>query len=330
LIAGSGPAESYRRTFPHGLMFHRFRSSDDPSRWQGALSPDELEAVLRYVGVENILAPDEWMARLSAGALAETDLCITFDDGLRAQADYALPVLRRHGVRAFWFAYTCVHEGRPVKSEIYSFVAGQIGGMGTMIAEFMERAGPDLLRQLETAEFEAYAQRIRAVGPFYTDDDIRYRFLRNAPRNTDAFEGIMDGIVASHGFGIAELTARLWLTGADLARLDREGHAIGLHSHDHPYEIAKLDAREQRRQYETNYAAIEAATQSKPTCMSHPLNSYDERTLDVLEDLGIRCGFRANAVPPAGRRINPHPLELAREDAANLLSHLRPNASVHL
>ena len=88
--------------FPHGLVFHRFRSSRAVGP-QGALTAEQLERMLRFVGVDRILPPAEWLDRLQRGRLGDEDLCLTFDAGLRSQRDYALPVLEQHGVQAFWF-----------------------------------------------------------------------------------------------------------------------------------------------------------------------------------------------------------------------------------
>jgi peptidoglycan/xylan/chitin deacetylase (PgdA/CDA1 family) len=303
-------------------MFHRFRASANATAGQGALSPDELEQILLYVGVENILSPHEWMARLEQDALSPDDLCVTFDDGLRSQADHALPVLERHGLQAFWFVYSCVFDGVPVKGEIYSQVAGQIDDPESLAGEFLDGCPPEMTAQLDSPAFAGYAARMREVAPFYSANDIKFRFLRNQPANKCAFEALMDEIVAGRGFDIEALGRRIWLAASDLAALADAGHAVGLHSYDHPYDMAKRSPEEQRRQYERNHAHIASVTKRAPECMSHPLNAYNEDSLSILSDLGIRCGFRANVLPPSSKGVNPSRLELAREDASNLMSML--------
>lgn len=133
----------------------------------------------------------------------------------------------------------------------------------------------------------------------------------------------MDQLIGEQGFDPVELTSQLWLTEDDLKTLTEKGHSVGLHSYDHPYDLAQLIYEEQRQQYETNYAHIVSVTQRKPTSVAHPLNSYNGDSLAVLQQLGIQCGFRANMLPPPPtRHINPHCLELAREDAVNVLSEM--------
>lgn len=316
--------ERYDRGFPHGIMFHRFHDSHENDQSQGALTSDEFERILLHVGIENIRSPQEWVSRLESNRLDKSDLCITFDDGLRSQAEYALPVLNRYGLRAFWFIYSSVFQGTPLKSEVYSQVAGQMGGMSVLIEEFLDRYPPDICDQLNSDEFMAYVNMMREEAPFYSSNDLKYRFLRGMPQNKHSFEGHMDQIIKEHGIDLDEVSRRLWLTEADLKSLTGRGHYVGLHSYDHPYALARLTYEEQLQQYEMNYAHIFAATQQKPSWVAHPLNSYNEHSLSVLQRLGVRCGFRANMLPPSSsQHINPHCLELAREDAVNILSEMK-------
>ena len=316
--------DRYRRGYPHGIMFHRFHDSHESNQSQGTLTPDEFERILLHVGIENIRSPQEWVSRLEGNRLGERDLCITFDDGLRSQTEYALPVLDRYGLQAFWFVYSCVFEGTPLKSEIYSQVAGQMGGMPVLIEEFLDRCPPDMGVQLDSDEFTAYVNVLREEAPFYSSNDLKYRFIRGMSRNKASFEGLMDQMIKEHGFDLDEVSRRLWLTEADLKALTERGHCVGLHSYDHPYELARLTYEEQLQQYEKNYAHILAVTQQRPNCVAHPLNSYNEQSLAVLQRLGVRCGFRANMLPSSSsKHMNPHCLELAREDAVNILSEMK-------
>jgi peptidoglycan/xylan/chitin deacetylase (PgdA/CDA1 family) len=304
---------------PHGLMFHRFAPPAAGIEWQGALTPAQFEAILLQQGIDRILSPDEWIARLEADALEPGHLCVTFDDGLRCQMDEALPVLERYGLRAFWFVYSCVFDGHPVRSEIYSYVAGRCGGMEPLMAEFFERCPPSMIAHLETSEYRDYAAALARVAPFYSTRDVEYRFLRNRVESSDTFEGVMDDLIRGHGYDVADVSGVLWLDENDVRRLSDAGHAIGLHSYNHPYDVASLTRAEQYAQYARNHEQIGAATGKAPVSMSHPLNSYNADSLGVLRELGIRCGFRATMSPPAGRPPNPDPLALPREDSTNLL-----------
>jgi len=304
-------------------MFHRFRASADAGDAQGSLTPEEFEMILLDVGLKNILSPAEWMERLDNGGLQYRHVCITFDDGLKCQADYALPILQKFDLRAFWFIYSCVFEGQPVRGEIYSHVLGRIGALSSLLGEFTKRCPPSMLALLRTPEFDGYAARMHEGAPFYSAEDIEYRFLRNRADQRACFEQLMDTILREHGFDLDELARQLWMTNADLEMLTKAEHHVGLHSYDHPYVIADLTLEEQRVQYGRNFAHIAAVTGRAPQAVSHPLNSYNQDSLAVLQELGIRVGFRANLSPAPRGGVNTGPLELAREDAADLLAMVR-------
>ena len=52
--------------------------------------------------------------------------------------------------------------------------------------------------------------------------------------------------------------------------------------------------------------------------LSHPSNSYDETTLQILRGLGVKLGFQANMTAPGNTD-----LEWPREDHANVLAMMK-------
>ena len=311
---------AYQSAHPHGLMFHRFHSSGSKGILQGSLSPADFETILLFVGVDNILAPDKWMSRLQAGTLKPSDLCLTFDDGLRSQVDFAEPVLARYGLRAFWFVYSTVFEGGIVRSELYSQAAALMGGMDILTKALLAR-WPDAINILDsTDEFATYQREVLQLFPFYTEQDCQYRFLRNSEPHKDIFEKLMNQLINEHGLNMTEISRKLWMRRADLKFLVNGGHWVGLHSYNHPYAMDALPLAAQQSEYQRNYDHLTALTGRKPQSMSHPLNSYNSDTLEILASLGIECGFRSNMTAAPKTKINSNSLLMAREDSATLLN----------
>lgn len=287
---------------------------------QGSLSPNELENILLFVGVENILSPEEWLIRLQGNCLHRNDLCITLDDGLRCQYDHCLPVLEKYGLKAFLFIFSSVFDGGVAKFEIYNnFATRYFRDIDDFYMDFFGRCGKSVSSQFERDSFHQYAQTTRAMCPFYSKNDLKFRYARNELLTQDEFEHVMGAMIEEKGHTVAGLAEKLWLSNSELESLSLRGHVIGLHSYDHPFQLSKLSIKEQSDQYERNYAHIRRVCGKEVVSMSHPLNSYGEDTLKILKGMGIVCGFRSNMMPPHGRKINPTPLELAREDATNLL-----------
>jgi len=326
-------------------MFHHFHN-EKHLKTQGAISEDDFEKILNHIGRERILSPLEWLERLKENKLKPEDLCLTFDDGLLSQIDIALPVLEHYGLKAFWFVYSGVFSAS---------MAGQAGGEGAGNLEiyrffrtkyfkniddfyslFFERfsesgmaapVNPALAAPLGGASLAQFGrekegiQELRKAFPFYSENDARFRFLRDRVLGKENYEKLIDAILKERGASKAEIAENLWMSDKDLKKLSDNGHLIGLHSYSHPTALAELSFQEQTDEYRKNYSHLKKVSGKKPVAMSHPCNSYNEDTLKILKELGVYCGFLSNMVskptvknPPAGSN-----LEIPREDHANIM-----------
>lgn len=306
---------------PHGIMSHHFHDARHP-KGQGSVSQEEFDAILRFVGVDRILSPGEWLERLAENALEPHHVCLTFDDALLCQFEVALPVLERYGLTAFWFVYSCVFEGHVGKLEVYrAFRMTTFADIEEFYTRFFERVSRSAFAERARAALdEGVIKRQRVCFPFYSVNDVKFRLIRDRVLGREAYERIMDAMLQEHGFDVGRVAARLWMTDEHLRVLSEQGHMIGLHSYSHPTSLATLPPREQREEYERNYAHIRRVCRRNPMVVAHPANSYGEETLDLLRGLGIQCGFRSTMAPAQpGGRLNPTPLELAREDHANVM-----------
>ena len=314
----------YPARVPHGIMFHHFHGGVHP-RGQGSISGEDFAELLAFVGTERLLSPSEWLEKLRWGQLEEGDLCLTFDDALLCQFEIALPVLERHGVQAFWFVYSSVFEGQIGKLELYRwFRSTRFLDIEEFYRVFFHRVDESEFagRARVVQEAGAIAQR-RASFPFYSDNDVKFRLIRDRALQPEHYERIMDGLLQDYEVNVAEAASGLWMNDQHLRYLSERGHAVGLHSYSHPTVLAGLPAERQAQEYERNAAHLRRVCGGEAVAMAHPCNSYSTRTLDILRRLGIRCGFRSNMVPRReGERVNPDPLELAREDHANIMRRL--------
>ena len=204
-------------------MFHRFHLDGSDHPLQGSLTAADFEKILLFVGLDNILEPEQWVSRLKTGSLGPLDLCLTFDDGLRSQVDYAEPILAKHGLRAFWFICSTVFEGGTIKSEIYSHAAAQMGGMEVLADTLLRQCPAALRKELNTTEFSHYHLKMLQVNPFYTHEDCQFRFLRNSAQHKQLFEEVMDQVMAEHGLDPNKIGQHLWMGREHLVFLRNNG-----------------------------------------------------------------------------------------------------------
>ncbi len=318
------PATSHQPMMPHGIMFHHFHGGDRLPQ-QGSISADDLERILRGLGSSRILDPATWMERLETSRLDSSDLCLTFDDGLLCQFDVALPVLERHNLRAFWFVYSSVFEGHVEKMEVYRFFRSQFfKEIDHFYALFFDKvsrsAHAERARQVATEEA---VEVLRHRFPFYSQNDARFRLIRDQALTRHQYEHVMDEILRERRADPTALAKGLWMTDDHLRYLTERGHIIGLHSYSHPTSLARLPRERQWAEYDKNMRHIWRVCGISPTVAAHPCDSYNDDTLEILRVLGVRCAFRSHMSTRRNEEaLNPSSLEIAREDHANLLSRV--------
>lgn len=303
---------------PAGVMFHHFHGGGHPAG-PGAISADDLDAMIGFIGRERLLPARDWHERARTGRLAEGQLCITFDDNLRCQYDIARPVLAKHGLTAFWFVYTGANTGKSVQLEIHRyFRTTRFDGMEAFYAALFAFLKENGHAEAVRAAFEDYEPAAHFTSsPYLSDNDKRYRFLRDAALAGGAFDAAMDAMMAAMGANTGEIAGNLWMSDAELTELHEAGHLIGLHSHSHPTVMANLPAAQQRDEYRANAEHLAKVLGETVRSMSHPSNSYSADTLAILADLGIEVGFRADMAMAKGG-----PLEWPRHNHATIFAEM--------
>lgn len=300
-----------RPTGPWGLMFHNFHSSSH-LELPGSIDADELRRLLSTVAETNeIMTPAEFLVGLQDGKLASRQVMLTFDDALKSQIDVALPVLDNLGLKGLFNVYTAIWGNSVSKLEIYArYRSTAFGSFQDFFLNFCRKFG-----EAHAAPAEVYLggfpKDYLIDFPFYTEHERKFRFLRDQVATPDSYEETMDSLMAETGHDAASIRKDIWMTESDLVALVREDHAVGLHSHSHPTNLAALSPEQQRWEYATNYRILSDITGMKPQFVAHPCGSYSTETLELLTDLGVQCGFRSSPTP--GGTSN---LEIPREDHA--------------
>lgn len=300
---------------PHGLMFHHFKD-DRHKGGQGSITAEVFAQLLLSIGLDRILPASEWCSRVNEGALKQGDLCLTFDDSLLCQFDIAVPVLEHFNKTAFWFVYSSVFQGVAEPFEIYRhFRTTQYANLDNFYDEFFDGCS-SLYPQLTSKGFAEFgSSQYLSAAHYYSEADRKFRFFRDEVLGPTKYHTLMEKILTSHQLNEQELSADIWMTNEHLKYLHARGHEIGLHTYTHPTRLSSYPIAEQRREYERNASHLTQLLGRAPTSMSHPNNSYSADTLNILSEMGITVGFRADMASVNARST----LEFAREDHANLI-----------
>jgi peptidoglycan/xylan/chitin deacetylase (PgdA/CDA1 family) len=123
----------------------------------------------------------------------------------------------------------------------------------------------------------------------------------------------MLNFMASKGFASSEIIKDLWMSEDELKEISKQGHLVGLHSYSHPTQMGKLSYQEQHQQYKKNLEHLNAVV-GEVICMSHPCGDYNDDTLKILDEMGIRIGFRSSL----SETTIKGKFEIPRDDHANI------------
>lgn len=300
-------------------MFHHFYD-EKHIKGQGAISQNELAQIIEYYQrSHNILSAQEWLEKATSGTLSQNDVCLTFDDALQCQYEVALPVLENFELTAFWFVYSSVITGGLENLEIYR-------KFRTVFFDCIEDFYECFFTTIKSSEYDQLvlnslknfsADQYLSQFPFYTVADKRFRYARDIGLGVDAYNEILSMMMQEQHIDLQEFTSDLWMNRNQVIDLHSKKHVIGLHSHTHPTALANLAPEEQRNEYTTNFDTLHQLLNKAPDTVSHPCNSYNNDTIQILNDLNIKIGFRSNM-----KECTSSHLEFPREDHANIMERV--------
>ncbi len=306
--------------FSHSIMFHHFHGSGHLPA-QGSITGPDLRYMLNWLNSRyTLLGAHLYKEKFINKRLKNSDICLSFDDALKCQFDIAAPILSEFGIDAFFFVYSSAFSDNPDPLEIYRYFRTTIY---KTIDEFYEEFF-SILRNMNPSEFKKCLDNFSPLEylrgrPYYSENDKKFRYLRDHYLTKEQYHQFMNEMMNEKNFNIEEAKNHLWMTAADLTDLAKKGHLIGLHSNNHPTQMSKLPKRQQMEEYKFNQDHLYKILGKKVDVMSHPCGDYNKDTLDVLNDLGVCMGFRANMEVP----YISSSLEIPRENHSNIFKEMR-------
>ena len=142
------------------------------------------------------------------------------------------------------------------------------------------------------------------------------------------YEETMFLMMKEKQFHFKKFYSRLFFNSNDLKKLNSLGHLVGLHSHNHPTLLEKLNYDEQKKEYLNCISTISKILNKSVNdikWMSHPCGSYNNNTFEILKELGIELGFKqimTIETEKGMKKINNSFLEIARQDHADIIKRM--------
>ncbi len=224
-----------------------------------------------------VLPLGEAASQLAKGTLPAGALCITFDDGYADNAEIALPILRRHGVKATFFVSTSFLDGgRMFNDSVIECVRGARGDMADL-TEFAlgprSLAGPQARRRV----VDELLPQIKYLGL-----DEREHFIARLARC----------------LGTGRLPDDLMMRSEQVVELHRAGMEIGGHTVRHPILRVLADA-EAEAEIAGGRARLQDLLDAPVDVFAYPngrpMQDYDARHVDMVRRLGFRAAVSTAA-----------------------------------
>ena len=314
--------------FYHGIMFHHFHDDGIYTKGQGSIDEDDFYKIINFIGRKNILDADVFFEKFKNNKLRENEVCLTFDDGMKCQIDIALPVLEELKIKSFFFVYTSLFDGKPDNLEIFRyFRISYFDNIDEFYDSFYKTSNLDLKDFFKKNDHEIKYRKSKY--PFYSIEDIKFRLVRNNFLTKNQYEEIMFLMFNEKKFDYKDFYKKLLFQKSDLQNLNSLGHLIGLHSHNHPTMLEKLNYDEQKNEYEKCISSISnilGKPKNEIKCMSHPCGSYNDDTLEILKGLGIELGFKNLMTIEKEKKMNKlnnSSLEIARANHSDILEMMK-------
>lgn len=223
---------------------------------------------------------------LRHGTLPERAACVTFDDGYADNAEWAVPVLQRHGLSAtFFIASAYLDGGQMWNDDVIAHVRRASSNTLDMMALGCGIIPVATLAQKRQA-IEVLLNRLKYL-PYEERLSISRRLAPRRPYD-------------------------LMMRSDQVISLLAEGMEIGAHTHRHPILTAIPDALAHADIAEGK-AALESITQVPVTLFAYPNGKfgpdYNERHIDMVRGLGFTAAVSTVA---GAARVGSDLLQLPR------------------
>ena len=301
-------------------MFHHFHDDIHPFG-QGALSSEDFESMLDWLYERySLLNADEYQYKAENQCLADTDVCLSFDDTLLCQYEIAFPIMTKRNLTAFFFIHSCPLMGEVDYLEIFRyFRTTSYTDIQTFYSDYFTLLDSFFPEILDAARRNYDPDTYLREFTFYTQNDKWFRFLRDCILGTEDYEMTMLHLIRKKDFNIEDNRSKLWMNEEHIKELHRNGNVIGLHSYSHPTRMDRLGPKVQENEYKANLEHLRDLAGDDITSMSHPCGRYNRDTLNILVSLGIKIGFRSNMHVKSINSL----LEIPRENHTNVYKEMR-------
>lgn len=282
-----------------GIMFHSFHDKKDYFKSEGSINSKTLENLIKKINVKNILNPQGFLdLNLSDYRKNKKKMYVfTFDDGLKSQIDIACKVLKKYKIKGFFFIFSSIFTKNSDLLEVYKhFRFTKYNNINEFYESFfdetknLKKKNVNIFLKSKKKEIE----KLREISPYYSLNDVRFRLVRNKLLKEKEYKDVMLSLFKKKNYNYKKFIKKLYMSKNDIKRLIKNGHIVGLHSHNHELNLDQKSFSAQYKEFHTNKKILEKIIKRKINFVSHPFGNYNDATLKVLKRINVMFAFKKN------------------------------------
>ncbi len=263
------------------LIFHRVLAAPDPL-FPFELDARRFDAMMRFVAATfRVMTLGEAIDHLARDTLPPRSLVITFDDGYADNAEVALPIFQRLGLRGTFFVSTGFLDGGRMWND-----------------SVIECLRASSMEKIDLASYGLGQQSLRTIDDRRNCIDLllpRIKYMALQERT----EAVLD---LQRICGVGDLPGELMMSSDQVRSMHQAGMEIGAHTVNHPI-LKSLSAVEAEREIGEGRHALESVLDAPVDVFAYPNGKpgqdYDSSHVEIVRKLGFRGAV--STVPGVGR-----------------------------
>lgn len=294
-----------------------------------SINPTNLEKQIKHLAKwHNIISNKDLLTSLEKGYLPKNSTALTFDDAHRGQIEFALPILEKLNIKAYFFVPTCILEEKKLPivekqrllqyakintyEDFYNRFCDQIYNFVPDLPEEIYRPFPTTVENA----LDYYAEY-----SFYTPLERLYRKIRNTMLTNQEFEMIIH-LMFKDSFNESEIIEKYFLNWDDVQKIAELGHEVGGHGHAH---LLETDVDTQVIHKDVSHALnlLNKKLNHPVKTYAYPYGIFSQFTEECLKKNNIKTAFTCKP----GLGFEGSPLRIDRFDCQDFpfVENVAPN-----
>lgn len=254
------------------------------------VTPEEFERQLITLNRHFSPGTSEPLSLLTEDCPENLRYLVTFDDGCQALLDWAMPLLRRHGVPAIIFCCSQPYlEHRVLNVQKTHLLQGR-WGWGRFQEKF--QAALATLKDPWVLEDSSHLGLSRMYR-YDSDDTAKFKRQLNVELPYYVADRVLDMLFEAEFGSQDEVAKRLYLSPDAIRRCADLGVSIGLHTHSHRM-LSRLQPDAQAQELDLALTYFRDGLDLEIATLSYPYGipgSWNQHTKQLAEDRGLTAGL---------------------------------------